>query len=167
MAANAFSILDDINIVLHDTTKPWNILFTYAERRTGINRLKLFFGVVCVTCMLLIPGSIFAMLLSDLLGFAFPAYATIVLMMESVRQLPSRAANDRTSVSPANRLFTYWLMFAATLTVQQMCAGLLRFVPFYCLIKTAFFVWCAAPIKANGSAYVYALVVRRYFSNGR
>lgn len=164
MAANAFAVLDDINIVLHDTTKPWNILFTYAERKSGINRLKLFFGVVCGVCMLLIPGSMFSMLLSDLLGFAYPAYATTLLMMDSVKQLPARAATERGSVSPANRLFTYWLLFAATLTVQQMCGGLLRFVPFYCLIKTAFFAWCAAPIKANGSAYVYALVVRRYFN---
>lgn len=171
MAANALSALREIDEALHDTAKPWNSLFVWAEERSGISRLKLFFGVVCATCMFLITGSTWAMLASDLLGFAYPAYATTVLMMESVGQLPSGVAspptNGRESVSPANRWFTYWLLLAATLSVQHLCGGLLRLVPFYCLIKTAFFAWCAAPIEANGAAYVYAVVVSRYFSHGR
>ncbi|CAH1711422.1 unnamed protein product [Aphis gossypii] len=162
MAANVLSALNDIDAALRATSKPWNGLFSWAEARTGITRLKLFFGVVCATCMFLIPGSLYSALASDLLGFAYPAYATAALMMLTVEQLP--AADRRASVSPDNRWFTYWMLFAVALTVQQMCGGLLRSVPFYCLIKTAFFAWCAAPMEANGAAYVYAVVVRRYFN---
>lgn len=165
MAANVLSALNDIDAALRATTKPWHGLFTWAEDRTGISRLKLFFGVVCATSMFLITGSLFAVLVSDLLGFAYPAYATTALMMRTVEQLPAGPAADRrASVSPDNRWFTYWMLFAVALTVQQIFGGLLRLVPFYCLIKTAFFAWCAAPIEANGAAYVYAVVVRRYFS---
>lgn len=171
MAENALSALNEIDAALRDTTKPWHSLFAWAEERSGISRLKLFFVVVCVTCMFLIPGSMCAMLVSDVLGFAYPAYATTVLMMDSVGQLPSGVAssptNGRASVSPANRWFTYWLLLAATLTAQQLCGGLLRLVPFYCLMKTAFFAWCAAPIEANGAAYVYVVIVRHFFNHGR
>ncbi|CAI6349625.1 unnamed protein product [Macrosiphum euphorbiae] len=171
MAEYALSSLNEIDAALRDTAKPWHSLFAWAEERSGISRLKLFFGIVCATCMFLIPGSMSAMLVSDVLGFAYPAYATIVLMMDSVGQLPSGVASSPTngseSVSPANRWFTYWLLLAATLTVQQLCGGLLRLVPFYCLMKTAFFAWCAAPIEANGAAYVYVVVVRRFFNQGR
>ncbi|CAH1737561.1 unnamed protein product [Aphis gossypii] len=162
MAANVLSALNDIDAALRAISRPWNGLFSWAEDRTGISRLKLFFGVVCATCMFLIPGSLYSALVSDLLGFAYPAYATVALMMRTVEKLP--AADHRSSVSPDNRWFTYWVLFAVALTVQQMCGGFLRYVPLIFLIKTAFFMWCAAPMEANGAAYVYAVVVRRYFN---
>jgi hypothetical protein len=167
-AANALSALNAIDAVLRDTTKPWQILFAWAEKRSGVSCLKLFFGMVCAVSMFLITNSLCAMVVSDLLGFAYPAYMTTALMVHSVEQLPAgRPADDRGSVSPVHRWFTYWILFATALAVQQLCGGLLRLIPFYCLIKTAFFAWCAAPIEANGAAFVYAVVVRRYFSHER
>ncbi|XP_026822629.1 receptor expression-enhancing protein 5-like [Rhopalosiphum maidis] len=167
-AANALSALNAIDAVLRDTAKPWQILFAWAEKRSGISCLKLFFGTVCAVSMFLITNSLCAMVVSDLLGFAYPAYVTTALMVRTVEQLPAgRPADDRGSVSPVHRWFMYWTLYATALTVQQLCGGLLRSIPFYCLINTAFFAWCAAPIEANGAAFVYAVIVRRYFSRER
>jgi hypothetical protein len=168
-AANVLSALNAIDASLRDTTKPWQSPFAWAEERSGISRLKIFLGMVCAVCMFLITGSLCAMLVSDLLGFVYPAYMTTALIMHSAGELPAgRPADDRgASVSPTNRWFMYWILLATALTVQQLCGGLLRLVPFYCLVKTAFFAWCAAPIEANGAAYVYVVVVRRFFTHER
>ncbi|XP_060840854.1 LOW QUALITY PROTEIN: uncharacterized protein LOC132921702, partial [Rhopalosiphum padi] len=154
-----------IDAALHATAEPRHSQFTCDdEDRSGISRSKMFFGMVCSVCIFLMPYSLSAMPVNGLLRFTYPAYVypayLAVPMMHFVGQWPT---DDHAFVSLANRRFTYRILLAAALTMQQLCDSLLRLVPLYCLIKTAFF----APIEANGAAYVYAVVVRAVISTTR
>jgi len=135
---------------LHATAEPRHSQFTCDdEDRSGISRSKMFFGMVCSVCIFLMPYSLSAMPANGLIRFTYPAYVypayLAVPMMHFVGQWPT---DDHAFVSLANRRFTYRILLAAALTMQQLCDSLLRLVPLYCLIKTAFF----APIEANGAA---------------
>lgn len=160
--------LDKINNALRDPTKPWYPLFHWAEERTGLNRLKLFLGVVCALAMYLASGH-GPMLLGDLIGFAYPAYATTALMIKHDPWPPAKTAGRGGlrdyGVNDTTKWLTYWLMFASALIVEQPFIALLRLVPFYCLTKTVFFVFCSLSVETNGCALVYAVIVRRYFAS--
>lgn len=164
--ASNVHILDTIDNALHDKTKPWNPLFHWAEERIGCNRLKLFFGTLCALTMYLASGR-GTMLLGDLIGFVYPAYATVSLT--AIRGTTGNVVQQPSghSVNDTIKWLTYWLMFAAVLIVEQPFNALLRLVPFYCLIKTVFFAYCSLSIETNGSALVYAVIVRRYFAKYR
>lgn len=158
------SVCNAINNGLHDQNQPWHILFGWAEAKTGVGRFKLFFGFAFVVIMFLFSaphGS--TSLLADLIGFAYPAYATIGTML-TTRNIAS-GVGVGSVVNDTVRLLTYWLMFATILFIQQPFKAVTKLLPYYGLFKIIFFVWCFAPIETNGAAFVYATVIARYFAN--
>lgn len=153
-AANA------VDQALRDAGKPWHVLFDWAEARTGIDRLRLFVCLVCVAALYVSDNGRGPMLFSDLVGFAYPAYCTVALTVRGDGSPPPRPG----VVAAPVKWLTYWLTFATVLVAERPFGALLRLVPLYCLVRTVFLVWCSAPVDANGSAYVYAMVVRRLIS---
>lgn len=142
---------DDERAPLH---KPWDAVVGLAESRTGIHRPKLLAGLAAAVMACVLSAGYGSMLLSDLAGFAYPAYATGMLLL----QAPSPLATS----TQANKWLTYWLTFAAVVVLERACSPLFRLLPFYCTLKTVFFVWCFAPIEMNGSELVFDTVVRGY-----
>lgn len=134
--------------------KPWDAVVRLARSCTGVHRPKLLVGLTVAVLSCVLTAGYGSMLLSDLAGFAYPAYATGALLLRA----PDAVAPN----AQANKWLTYWLTFAAVVVMERACAPLIRLLPFYCTLKTVFFVWCFAPIEMNGSELVFDTVVRGY-----
>ncbi|VVC29250.1 TB2/DP1/HVA22-related protein [Cinara cedri] len=141
-------VTEVINDTLRDLLKPWNKPFRWVETRAGVSRYKqLLIMVIGVSFLLLFVWVKTAMVISNVIGFAFPAYMTIALMM-----LPRKPESyAKSSAVAINKWLVYWPAFVAIMIVEQHLGFILRFVPFYLLFKTLFLVWCTAPFK-NGVA---------------
>jgi len=134
---------------LYDESKPWYKFFNWAEAQTGVNRLNLFIGLAVFTVFYLLIGY-GTLLLSNLIGFLYPAYA-------SIKAVESSGKEDDT------KWLTYWVVFSFITLIEFPAEILLQWFPFYSLIKTVFFVWCFIPIHNNGSIVLYTKVIRPYF----
>ncbi|VVC34765.1 TB2/DP1/HVA22-related protein [Cinara cedri] len=142
-------VMEVIDAILRDPSKPWDKLFNWVETRTGVNRFRqLLIMVTGLSFLLLFNCGRVAMVISNAIGFMYPAYTTIALM-ETPR-------NPESTVETTNKWLAYWPAFTSILIVEQHFGFILRFVPFYLLSRTLFLVWCIAPIKNNGVAILYA-----------
>ncbi|VVC46522.1 TB2/DP1/HVA22-related protein [Cinara cedri] len=146
-------VMDVIDATLRDPSKPWDKLFSWVETRTGVNRFRqLLIAVTGLSFLLLFDCGMIATVISNAIGFVYPAYTTIALM-ETPRKPASYA---KSAVQATHKWLAYWPAFVVILIVEQHFGIILRFVPFYLLFKTLFLVWCIAPINNNGVATLYA-----------
>ncbi|XP_022174571.1 receptor expression-enhancing protein 5-like [Myzus persicae] len=177
------NVYNAVDSALRDRTRPWSAPFVWLESRTGIGHAKLLVGCALAALAFVVASGRMVMLFSNLLGFAYPMYATVELMVldDARRETPpppsqpppppppppAEPSGRRAPVPPATRWLTYWITFSAVLIVQQLCGDVLRIIPFYFLAKIVFFAWCALPMEANGSAFVHRFVVhdhlKRFF----
>lgn len=91
-----------------------------------------------------------AEILCNVIGVAYPAYV-------SMKAVETHDKSDDT------KWLTYWVIFACFSVVEFFSLYICKIIPFYWLIKCAFFVWCMAPIENNGSVVMYQKVIRPYF----
>lgn len=159
------TVISVIENGLHDRTRPWHVFFGRAESWTGANRFRLLVFTVIGLCFYLILGH-GAAVSSNVIGFAYPALATLALTDRIYRQRSDAADGRVVAVTKKeiDRWYTYWLTFVAILIAENHFGFVLSLVPFYRLMKTLFLVWCAAPIKKNGSAVIYSNVIIPCFS---
>ncbi|CAI6351645.1 unnamed protein product [Macrosiphum euphorbiae] len=159
-------VMEIIDNMLHDTSKPWTDLFGRVETRTGVPRLKLLIGFLLTTSViLLVFGTNYALVLSNAIGLIYPAKATVSLMI-----WPPKWQNYTPAAAAAeaqNKKFTYWLTFCAVLIVEQFCGFVLFLFPWYLLLRTFFLIWCSTPIRHNGVAFINAKVIYKIFEPTR
>ncbi|KAL4130753.1 hypothetical protein QTP88_008145 [Uroleucon formosanum] len=158
-------VMEIIDNILHDTSKPWTDLFGRAETRTGVPRLKLLIGLLLATMVILLVFETGAMMLSNTIGLIYPAIATVSLMISPPKwqnYAPAAAAAEA-----QNKKFTYWLTFCAVLIIEQYCGFVLYLFPWYILLRTFFLVWCFTPIRNNGAAFINANVIYKIFEPTR
>jgi receptor expression-enhancing protein 5/6 len=128
-------------------------LLEKAEKATGVKRLYIAQGILGFVGLYMIIGH-FAELICNLVGFAYPAYA-------SINALESRDKEDDT------KWLTYWVVFAFFSTIEFFSDIIFSWFPFYWLAKVIFLIWCFLPISTNGSAVIYARVIRPLFVKNR
>jgi len=118
------------------------------EKQTGVPKVYvvLALGVVYFLFIFLNIG---APLLSNLVGFIYPAY-------ESFKAIESTGTQDDT------QWLTYWVVFASFQIVEYFSRTILYWFPFYFLFKTAFVVWLALP-QFRGAQYLYSTALRPVF----
>ena len=122
------------------------------ESLTGVKRIYIFQGVLGLFVLYMVFGY-FAQFVCNALGFAYPAYASIVAVESSSKE-------DDT------KWLTYWIVFAAFSLLDFFSSFILSWVPFYWLAKVIFLVWCFLPshmIENNGTDFIYTRVIRPYF----
>ncbi|XP_049785051.1 receptor expression-enhancing protein 6-like [Schistocerca cancellata] len=149
MGSRILHCKEQVEKMLNDDKQPWTSFFKWAEQKTGVNRLYIFFGCLVFTGFYLVFGY-GAQLYCNLIGFVYPAY-------RSIKALETPQKDDDT------KWLTYWVVFAL-FSVTEFFSGLLvHWFPFYWLLKCMFFIWCFVPLEANGSMVIYRNVIRPYF----
>lgn len=128
---------------------PLTKYFVIAEEKTQVKREYLTSGFVAVLALYLIFGY-GAELICNLIGFVYPAYA-------SLKALETRKRDDDI------RWLTYWVVFAVFSILEFFSDILLSWMPFYYLAKCVFLVWCCAPMSFNGSDFIYRTIIRPFF----
>ncbi|KAI8869487.1 hypothetical protein GQ42DRAFT_156172 [Ramicandelaber brevisporus] len=90
-----------------------------------------------------------ASFITNVVGWAYPAYA-------SIRAIESPASNDDT------QWLTYWVVFSFLNVVEYFSGIILYFVPFYMLFKVLFVMWLYAP-STRGAEQLYGMIIRPVF----
>ena len=121
--------------------------FEEIEKKTGHSKAY-FFTLACVTAVTLIFAIGGIKLISDLISFVYPAYA-------SFKAIDKGVAGDDT------QWLTYWIIFASCNIVESTMPFLMSWIPFYFPIKLAFFIWLYHP-KFLGAGLLYTKMLRPY-----
>jgi len=123
------------------------------ESKTNVKRIYIVKAILGVFALYMIVGH-FAALVCNLVGFVYPAYA-------SIQALESRSKDDDT------KWLTYWVVFANFSVIEFWSDAIFSWFPFYWLAKIIFLVWCFAPVQSNGSVFVYNRIIRRFFLSNK
>ena len=85
-------------------------------------------------------------LMTDLFGFAYPAYM-------SFKAIESSETIDDT------QWLTYWVVFGFFSIAENVMSFLIEWIPFYYMIKCAFFLWLYHP-KFLGAGLMYKQLIK-------
>lgn len=90
-----------------------------------------------------------ASVVSDLIGFAYPTYATILA-------IESPDPHDDTE------WLVYWVVFATLFLLENFLDFVLFWIPYYYPLKVTFLLWCMLP-QYKGAQFVYENVIKPIF----
>lgn len=111
-----------------------------AQEATGVEKLYLVAGGSTVLLLLLLVG-FGAGLICNLVGFAYPAYASFKAV---------ESENKKDDV----QWLTYWVVYACFNIVEVFSDFLLYWIPFYYAFKLGFLLWLFMP-STQGASFLY------------
>lgn len=126
----------------------WNEQMTLIEKKTGIHGLYVI--ILLVVSVLFVYLNIFDNLITNLVGTVYPAFWTM-------KSIETKGDDDK-------QWLTYWVVFASFTIVDMFSAFIVKFVPFYFLMKIIFLIWLFMP-NSHGATLVYHLLVVRVFKS--
>uniref|UniRef100_F1LBN9 Receptor expression-enhancing protein n=1 Tax=Ascaris suum TaxID=6253 RepID=F1LBN9_ASCSU len=121
-----------------------NSLFSKFEEFTGVKREQLAYTVTALLALYLIIGKS-AQLVCNLIGFAYPAYA-------SVKAIRTEEKDDDT------QWLTYWTVFAFFSLLDFFAHVIMDVIPLYWLAKMIFLLYLSLP-QTFGAAKLYVYYV--------
>lgn len=111
-----------------------------AQEATGVEKLYLVAAGSAVLLLLLLVG-FGAGLICNLVGFAYPAYASFKAV---------ESDNKKDDV----QWLTYWVVYACFNIVEVFSDFLLYWIPFYYAFKLGFLLWLFMP-STQGASFLY------------
>lgn len=140
------SLEKNLNLLREDIFK-YPVLKKYGdlvEEKTKINVEYYVVGVGVILAIMLF-ANIGGLFISNLIGFAYPTYATI-------RALESKSRDDDTE------WLMYWVVFS-TIFILENFDWLINWVPFFYPLKVTFLLWCMLP-NYKGAEWVYVNIIK-------
>lgn len=115
------------------------------EKKTGQPKVYFFLAIVAI-----LSSIIYALggmkLTTDLFAFVYPAYCSF-MAIESAETIDD------------TQWLTYWVVFAFFSITENVMNFLVEYIPFYYMIKCAFFLWLYHP-KFLGAGVVYKSIIK-------
>jgi receptor expression-enhancing protein 5/6 len=115
------------------------------EKKTGQPKVYFFLAIVAI-----LSSIIYALggmkLTTDLFAFVYPAYCSF-MAIESAETIDD------------TQWLTYWVVFAFFSITENVMSFLVEYIPFYYMIKCAFFLWLYHP-KFLGAGVVYKSIIK-------
>lgn len=142
-------LVNKLDAVVHDNKGILTPYFEKAEKLTNVKRIILAQALLGILSLYLIVGRA-AQFVCNLIGFAYPAYKSLVALETSNKEDDSK-------------WLTYWVVFAAFSVIEFFSDILLSWFPLYWLAKVAFLLWCSADIPNGGSLIIYNRLIRPLF----
>jgi receptor expression-enhancing protein 5/6 len=124
--------------------------FKELEAKTGYSKVYFFLvSVVMLSGLILYAGGF--KLVTDLVGFLYPAYMSFKSMESSAQK----------GVDDATQWLTYWVVFSVLTVMEGVAPFIMEWIPMYYVLKVAIIVWLYHP-KTTGAEVIYNQVVRPY-----
>lgn len=118
------------------------------EEKTKLNMEYFVVGAFVLLGICLFSG-FGAATISNLVGFVYPIYATLVTMEES------RKEDDV-------EWLAYWVVFATLALAENFVDFILYWIPFYYPVKVTFLLWCMLP-QYRGAEWTYNHIIKPVF----
>lgn len=133
--------LDDIRKQMYSAMNP--TLKSYAEIFEDKTKVNVEYAVLGVGLILAIMvfANIGAHFISMIVGFLYPAYATLGYM-------------EGAKAGKEDAWLMYWVLFGSILMLESFLFWIIPTIPLYYPIKITFLLWCMLP-QYNGSLIVY------------
>lgn len=122
------------------------------EEKTHVKAEYIAAGIGALLVILIFTG-IFAHFITDMIGFIYPVYATIISLEKK---------DDAVSI----QWLSYWIVFGLFCLLEKFVDYLLFWIPFYYPFKISFLVWCMHP-KWKGSVTVYESLIKPHVGSLR
>ena len=125
----------------------WENQMNIIQEMTGIKGIFVIWGLIIV--IFFVYFNIFDSIITNLVGTLYPAFWTIKSL-------------EKKSTEEQKKWLTYWVVFGSFIIVDMGSPVIMKFIPFYFLIKILFLMWLFMP-GSNGCTIVYYLVVKKIF----
>ncbi|VDK70463.1 unnamed protein product [Litomosoides sigmodontis] len=141
--------LSDIKMIFYSLLYPKDNkvvdqTFQMIEQKTSLKRDKIAYGVLGIAAIYMVFGA-FARLVCNLIGFAYPAYA-------SVKAIRTSQKDDDT------HWLIYWTVFAAFSLIDFFAELILCYFPVYWIVKALFMLYLYLP-HTYGALVLYDRVL--------
>ncbi len=117
------------------------------EKKTGIPGKYVI--IIIIICLASIIIGYLDNYLTTFIGVVFPG-------IQSIRAIESPEEDDD------KQWLTYWIVFGLFTFVDLFTGFIIKFIPFYFILKILFLVWLFLP-NFNGALKIYNLVIIRLF----
>lgn len=117
------------------------------EEKTGIPSKYIFIGLaICLTSVII---GFLDVYITALVGIVIPS-------ISSMRALETKDPEDD------KQWLTYWVVFGIFSFIDLFTASLLKFIPFYFILKILFLMWLFMP-NTKGAYIIYVKVISKLF----
>ena len=125
----------------------WDNQMNLIQEKTGIKGTFVIWGLILA--VIFVYFNIFDSIITNLVGTVYPAFWTIKSLEQNL-------------IEEQKKWLTYWVVFGSFIIVDMGSPVIVKFIPFYFVLKILFLMWLFMP-GSNGCTIVYYLVVKKIF----
>ena len=125
----------------------WQKQMNLIQEKTGIKGIFVILGLVL--CVVFVYFNILDTIITNLVGTLYPAFWTIKSLEQNL-------------VEEQRKWLTYWVVFGSFIIIDMSSVVIVKFIPFYFVLKILFLIWLFMP-GSNGCTIIYYLVVKKIF----
>ena len=125
----------------------WQKHMNLIQEKTGIKGIFVVLGLAL--SVIFVYFNILDSIITNLVGTLYPLFWTIKSL-------------EQNSIEEQKKWLTYWVVFGSFIIVDMGSKVIVKFIPFYFVLKILFLIWLFMP-GSNGCTLIYYLVVKKIF----
>ena len=125
----------------------WENQMNLIQEKTGIKGIFVILGLIIA--VIFVYFNILDSIITNLVGTVYPAFWTIKSLEQNL-------------IEEQKKWLTYWVVFGSFIIVDMGSPVIVKFIPFYFVLKILFLMWLFMP-GSNGCTIVYYLIVKKIF----